>query len=126
MKIVIYLFLILCAMTASKLVSASNEIKTIWKMSLVKNAEFPWWDEIRYPTEINLAKNGPYFIDQYGSKCVPPVFFYDAQSKYYVFKSCGIKKSDQAFEPFFRAKQTGNNLLIEVWTFRQLFILKSK
>lgn len=125
MKTIFYILFMFSTLIPMGFINASEKNSNIWTMHVVENAEFPWWEEIRHPLEINLSKNGHYYIDQYGTKCVPSVFFYDTYSKQYIFKSCGSKKSQQAFEIFFRAKLNGDSLIVEVWTFRQLFILKS-
>ena len=69
-----------------------------WKVHVIKQAGFPWWNQIKYPTELNISSERVIFADQYEYKCEVSKITYDEVLDSLVFEHCGIgNKNNNAF-----------------------------
>lgn len=94
-----------------------------WDMHVEKVPGFPWWEDVKYPVDLSIKRNGAFFRDQTGSDCIPETFLYDDELDAVVFKHCLPTKSKLAFPPVYQIKILNGQLTGEVWTYKLLFRL---
>ncbi len=106
----------------------AETLEGVWEVSVAPEGkdQFPWWQQIKYPTKLEVSKNGEtytfQFTDQYDYTCLGTAMSAN-NGREIVFEFCSDlgTKHDIAWGPIHHAKLVNGKLYGAVTTNKHLF-----
>ena len=90
-----------------------SEYQGLWSISVLSEKGFPWWQQIKYPVQLEIKTDGISLIDQSGYKCNVRTIAYDELNEGIEFVHCGSgNKNERAKKIVQRVYLSHNGYLI--------------